>query len=42
MILDRFKVPEHDQVLVSEAAVRRTVTQIFEISPHDSPFSHRV
>ena len=30
MILDRFKVPEKDQVLVSEAAVRRTVTAIFE------------
>src|SRR3989449_2097114 len=30
MILDRFKVPEKDQVLVSEAALRRTVSQIFE------------
>jgi LDH2 family malate/lactate/ureidoglycolate dehydrogenase len=30
MILDRFKVPAKDQVLVSEAALRRTVTQIFE------------
>ena len=30
MILERFKVPEKDQVLVSEAALRRTVTQIFE------------
>ena len=29
MILERFKVPEKDQVLVSEAALRRTVTQIF-------------
>jgi len=30
MILERFKVPPKDQVLVSEAALRRTVTQIFE------------
>src|SRR5881409_1143782 len=30
MILERFKVPQKDQVLVSEAALRRTVTQIFE------------
>ena len=30
MILDRFKVPTRDQVRVSEAALRRTVTQIFE------------
>jgi L-2-hydroxycarboxylate dehydrogenase (NAD+) len=30
MILDRFKVPAKDQVLVSEDALRRTVTQIFE------------
>src|SRR5499427_8920243 len=30
MILERFKVPEKDQVRVSEAALRRTVTQIFE------------
>src|SRR5438034_9365161 len=30
MILDRFKVPEKDQVLVPEAALRRTVAQIFE------------
>src|SRR5438445_105823 len=30
MILERFKVPEKDQVLVSEAALRRTVAQIFE------------
>jgi LDH2 family malate/lactate/ureidoglycolate dehydrogenase len=30
MILDRFKVPAKDQVLISEAALRRTVTQIFE------------
>src|SRR6059036_1361725 len=30
MILERFKVPAKDQVLVSEAALRRTVTQIFE------------
>src|SRR2546421_10016713 len=30
MILERFKVPEKDQVLVSEAALRRAVAQIFE------------
>ena len=30
MILERFKVPAKDQVLVSEAALRHTVTQIFE------------
>src|SRR6266851_5588597 len=39
MILERFKVPEKDQVLVSEAALRRTVTQIFEklgVTPDDS------
>src|SRR6185295_2103586 len=30
MILERFKVPAKDQVLVSEAALRTTVTQIFE------------
>src|SRR5258706_8795897 len=30
MILERFKVPEKDQVLVSEAALRATVTQIFQ------------
>jgi L-2-hydroxycarboxylate dehydrogenase (NAD+) len=30
MILERFKVPEKDQVLVSEAVLRRTVTQILE------------
>src|SRR5712692_9090280 len=39
MILERFKVPAKDQVLVSEAALRRTVTQIFEklgVSPEDS------
>jgi len=30
MILERFKVPAKDQVLVGEAALRRTVTQIFE------------
>ncbi|HYE92999.1 MAG TPA: Ldh family oxidoreductase [Terriglobales bacterium] len=29
-MLDRFKVPEKDQVFVAEADVRRTVTQIFE------------
>src|SRR2546430_7478532 len=39
MILERFKVPQKDQVLVSEAALRRTVTQIFEklgVSPDDA------
>src|SRR5947207_7784811 len=39
MILERFKVPEKDQVLVSEAALRRTVTEIFEklgVSREDS------
>ena len=30
MILERFKVPVKDQVRVSEAALRRTVTEIFE------------
>ena len=30
MILERFKVPAKDQVLISEAALRGTVTQIFE------------
>jgi LDH2 family malate/lactate/ureidoglycolate dehydrogenase len=39
MILERFKVPAKDQVLVSEAALRTTVTRIFEklgVSPEDS------
>jgi L-2-hydroxycarboxylate dehydrogenase (NAD+) len=39
MILERFKVPVKDQVFVSEAALRRTVTQIFEklgVSPEES------
>ena len=39
MILERFKVPAKDQVHVSEAALRRTVTQIFEklgLSPEDA------
>ncbi|HUG37542.1 MAG TPA: Ldh family oxidoreductase [Candidatus Limnocylindrales bacterium] len=39
MILERFKVPKKDQVLVSEAALRRTVTHIFEklgVSPADA------
>jgi LDH2 family malate/lactate/ureidoglycolate dehydrogenase len=39
MILERFKVPEKDQVLVSEDALRRTVTQIFEkvgVTPDDA------
>jgi LDH2 family malate/lactate/ureidoglycolate dehydrogenase len=39
MILERFKVPAKDQVHVSEAALRATVTQIFEklgLSPQDA------
>jgi L-2-hydroxycarboxylate dehydrogenase (NAD+) len=39
MMLERFKVPEHDQVLVSESALRRTVAEIFEklgVSPEDA------
>ncbi len=39
MILERFKVPAKDQVLVSEAALRTTVTQIFQklgVSPDDA------
>src|SRR5229473_2800259 len=39
MILERFKVPAKDQVLVSEVALRRTVTEIFEklgVSKEDS------
>ncbi len=39
MILERFKVPAKDQVLVPEAALRRTVTEIFEklgVSREDS------
>src|ERR1700741_3890691 len=28
-MLERFQVPEQDQVLVSEGALRRTVTEIF-------------
>jgi len=39
MILERFKVPAKDQVLVSETALRQTVTQIFEklgVSPEDA------
>src|SRR5262249_15442487 len=39
MILERFKVPEKDQVFVSEAALRRTVTEICEklgVSPDDA------
>jgi L-2-hydroxycarboxylate dehydrogenase (NAD+) len=39
MILERFKVPAKDQVHVAEAALRRTVTQIFEklgVSPEDA------
>ena len=30
MILERFKLPEKDQVRVAEAALRETVTRIFE------------
>src|SRR6266446_2669519 len=39
MILERFKVPAKDQVHVSEAALRKTVTQIFEklgLTPEDA------
>ena len=39
MILERFKVPAKDQVFVSEAALRRTVTDIFAklgLSPEDA------
>jgi L-2-hydroxycarboxylate dehydrogenase (NAD+) len=39
MILERFKVPEKDQVLVSDVEVRRAVTQIFEklgLTPEDA------
>ena len=39
MILERFKVPEKDQVFVSDAALRSTVTQIFEklgLTPADA------
>lgn len=39
MILERFKVPPQDQVLVTETALRRTTTQIFEklgVSPEDA------
>jgi LDH2 family malate/lactate/ureidoglycolate dehydrogenase len=39
MILERFKVPQKDQVLVAEAALRQTVAQIFEklgVSPEDA------
>jgi len=38
-MLDLFKVPQKDQVLVTEAALRRTVTQIFEklgVTPEDA------
>ena len=38
-MLDRFKVPPADQVRVSEAALRRTVTDIFEqmhLTPEDA------
>jgi LDH2 family malate/lactate/ureidoglycolate dehydrogenase len=38
-MLDRFKVPPADQVRVSEAALRRTVTAIFEqmhLTPEDA------
>ena len=39
MILERFKVPAKDQVFVSEAALRQTVTDIFAklgLSPEDA------
>src|SRR3989442_6116278 len=39
MILERFKVPVKDQVFVSEAALRKTVTQISEklgLTPEDA------
>src|SRR5260370_19541997 len=39
MILERFKVPEKDQVRVSETALREAVTRIFEklgVSPEDA------
>ncbi|HZP39206.1 MAG TPA: Ldh family oxidoreductase [Methylomirabilota bacterium] len=39
MILERFKVPEKDQVRVSETALRETVTRIFEklgVTPDDA------
>jgi L-2-hydroxycarboxylate dehydrogenase (NAD+) len=39
MILERFKVPQKDQVFVSEAALRETVTRIFEklgLTPADA------
>ena len=39
MILDRFKVPQKDQVFVSEAALRDTVARIFEklgLTPADA------
>jgi L-2-hydroxycarboxylate dehydrogenase (NAD+) len=39
MILERFKVPEKDQVHVAEAPLRRSVTQIFEklgVSPDEA------
>lgn len=39
MILERFKVPEKDQVRVSETALRETVTRIFEklgVAPDDA------
>ncbi|MGH8055635.1 MAG: Ldh family oxidoreductase, partial [Candidatus Entotheonellia bacterium] len=38
-MLDRFKVPPADQVHVSEAALRQTVTAIFEqmhLTPEDA------
>ena len=39
MILEQFKVPKQDEVRVSEAALRQTVTTIFEkmaVSPEDA------
>jgi LDH2 family malate/lactate/ureidoglycolate dehydrogenase len=39
MILERFKVPPKDQVMVSEAALRQTIARIFEklgVTPEDA------
>ena len=39
MILDRFKVPKEQQVMVSESALRKTVREIFEkmgVTPEDA------
>ena len=45
MILERFKVPVKDQVFVSEDALRKTVTQIFEklgLTPEDAAEERRL